>query len=664
MSANNTRLAPGIQDPVYRPDIDGLRAIAVLAVIFYHAEIFPFSGGFIGVDVFFVISGFLITGIILPKLKTNQFSMAYFYERRVRRIFPALFTMLFVCAVFVFWFALPDDRIAFGESIIATALFISNHYFLANAGYFSDSAENVPLLHTWSLAVEEQFYILFPFYLLCVKRFFHARYALCTAILSVASFGTGIWLIRINPDAGFYLASVRIWEIGIGAILAMIPRQVETERGMRNLMGIIGAGLIIFATTTFSTETVFPGVNALIPCLGTGLIIWSGMGAANIVSRILQSRLLVGIGLISYPLYLWHWPLLVFAKNSMPAVTDWLQVIIVLVATLGLSIFSYYYVERPVRGPGLLLRRRSVFLGAGLLICISLAAGFSAIVLRDLPWQQYDTQTLNILAADKDREANDWPCWDQSIFDLNDKNYCVLGDPDIKDLSFVLWGDSHAGTLAKAVSGFAASNHRAGRLAAKNGCPPLLGIVWLEESVPVKCRNFNDFVFERIVKHPLVTDVVLVARWAIYTGTMDIADTQSKEASEPGGQKAFARLFQKTIEAIRSHGKRVWILAPVPEVGVHLPNTLLRLQILEKKQTIGLTKDVHFDRQQVIYQQLDKVTGLSGVTVLYPHHVLCDPYDRCQVMRNGELYYFDQHHLTWLGADQLSPLFNQIFQTP
>lgn len=677
MTTNKPLLTSDRLNSKYRPDIDGLRAVAVLAVIFYHFDIFPFLGGFTGVDVFFVISGFLITGIILPKLRDDQFSLLHFYERRVRRIFPALFAMLLVCSVLASWLLVQNDRVAFGESLIATTLFVSNHYFLTDTGYFSDSATNSPLLHTWSLAVEEQFYILFPFYLIFVKRFFRARYVLCTAGITLASLLASIWFIAVYPDAAFYLAILRAWEIGIGALLAMIPIRVEMTTRTRNIAGTFGFALIMYGVFAFSPGTAFPGANALIPAVGAGLVIWAGIGGTHLVGRVLQSKILVGIGLISYPLYLWHWPLLVFAKYGTSDIGSW-KLLGVLVAAFVLSIISYYCVELPVRSTSSRLGRRGIGFGAFVLVFLGLLAGYSEKQPLSWLWQRFDPQLQSIIAAGTDHAGGDWPCWRQSPEGLKSKTECLLGDSHGQDVSFVLWGDSHAGSIAKAISDSASAHGRLGKLAVKFACPPLLTVVKLpppnvsappKNWNPVACRDFNNLVLNDIIDDTLITDVILAARWATYTGfdprrpgpAEVLADAQTKEASSSESRKVFERLLPRTIRELRSRGKRVWILASIPEIDIDVPATLFRARRLNGSMNIGPTIGSFLNRQEVAFLQFEKLADDPSTRVLYPHKILCDPIDRCHVMIQGKVLYYDDSHLTWSGADQLIPLFDELF---
>ena len=286
----------------YRPDIDGLRAIAVLSVIFFHTGISGFSGGFVGVDVFFVISGYLITSIILKDIKSGEFSIARFYERRIRRIFPPLFTVItFTVVVSAFLFD-SNSFESFGRSITATTFFCSNVLFWKESGYFDASSITKPLLHTWSLAVEEQFYIFFPLLLIGITRFSKNRYLQWIVGISLVSLMMSIIGVYTHQVITFYLLPTRAWELLFGSFLSLevIPKLESNVQ--RNLVSFIGLSLIIFSICFYTESTLFPGVAALAPVLGASFIIHSGKGGASIVKKLLSYKPIVYIGLISYSL--------------------------------------------------------------------------------------------------------------------------------------------------------------------------------------------------------------------------------------------------------------------------------------------------------------------------------------------------------------------------
>ncbi|WP_290842792.1 acyltransferase [Henriciella sp.] len=297
----------------YRAEIDGLRAVAVIPVILFHAGFEVFSGGYVGVDVFFVISGYLITTILINEIENQKFSLVGFYERRARRILPALFFVMLVCIPFAWLWMLPSQLKDFSQSLIAVSFFGSNIFFWQESGYFAAAAEEKPLLHTWTLAVEEQYYIFFPLFLFFAWRFGKGRVFWMIVILAACSLLLSEWGWRNAPTANFYLAPTRAWELFAGSIAAFIvnKRGIQTS----NFLSTIGFGAILLSIFLYDQNTPFPSVYALLPVGGTFLVVMSA-GKETIVAKLLSIRILVGVGLISYSAYLWHQPLFAFARSE------------------------------------------------------------------------------------------------------------------------------------------------------------------------------------------------------------------------------------------------------------------------------------------------------------------------------------------------------------
>jgi peptidoglycan/LPS O-acetylase OafA/YrhL len=337
----------------YRSDIDGLRAIAVALVVLFHFGL-PVPGGFVGVDVFFVISGYLITGIVIREIQAGSFSLLSFYDRRIRRIFPALFAVVVATLILGAFILLPGDYKMTGRSALWSSLSLANFFFYGNTGYFDPGAETMPLLHIWSLAVEEQFYILWPASLVLLARTFHSKrwplvYA-CLAVLA-ASFACSIYLLQSNPKAAFFLPQSRAWELAVGAALTLLPVNVWTRLApAAQPAGFTGLGLLLIGALLLTERAPFPGINALFPVLGAALIIppWS---RPTLVQRALSAAPLVFVGKISYSLYLWHWPVLVFWKHYIGGEDPSpLELAALFVIALALSYASWRWIEQPFRG--------------------------------------------------------------------------------------------------------------------------------------------------------------------------------------------------------------------------------------------------------------------------------------------------------------------------
>lgn len=358
----------------YRKEIDGLRALAVLPVMFFHAGLPVFPGGFVGVDVFFVISGYLITSLILDEQARGQFSLAGFYERRMRRILPALSIVLVSASVAAWFILLPHELETFGESVIAVVLFVSNILFWWQTDYFAPTAEQIPLLHTWSLAVEEQFYLLFPLLLMSMRAWSVRVLASVLLLLGALSLGWAEWLWRQSFEANFYLLPSRVWELMLGALCAMFIRTYGMLTGVVAQLGaVLGLAALGYALLAFDDSLPFPGLYALVPTLGTALLIL-GASSATWVGNVLGLKPLVAIGVISYSAYLWHQPVFVFARLQLLEEPTPLIMLGLMVASLALAVLSWYGVEKPCRDRRR-FSRQQVFIGSLISGVVGLLAG-------------------------------------------------------------------------------------------------------------------------------------------------------------------------------------------------------------------------------------------------------------------------------------------------
>jgi peptidoglycan/LPS O-acetylase OafA/YrhL len=354
----------------YRPDIDGLRAVAVLAVVFFHAKLPGFSGGFIGVDVFFVISGYLITGLIADDCRNGRFTFANFYFRRIRRIVPALVCVYAACTLLAALLMLPSDMAEFGRSLRSSAMFVSNHFFYRLADYFGGQSDLKPLLHTWSLSIEEQFYLVWPAVFLLLIRWRNGWLHNVIAAVGGLSLAASVAMVGYHREAAFFLAPFRAWELLLGAWLALLPARPALSPRIAEMCASAGLLLILGSTLLLAEGDPFPGLLALPPCLGTALLIIAGtQPKPTLVTRWLSMRPAVAVGLVSYSLYLWHWPLLAFARYHVDRPLRWSETASLLLASLLLSAATYRWVERPARR--LQPAQTRLVLGAGVL---SLAA--------------------------------------------------------------------------------------------------------------------------------------------------------------------------------------------------------------------------------------------------------------------------------------------------
>ena len=454
--------------PKYRGDIDGLRAIAVLSVVFYHANLSWFSGGYAGVDIFFVISGYLITSIIFRQVQENKFSIVEFYERRARRILPALgFMMLFTWAG-AYLIILPSDMTNFALSVLAVTTFSANYYFYFILGdYFASAAEFHPLLHMWSLAVEEQFYLVLPLLALAFKN----KNLLKILIpIFVASFVYSEYSLISNPSLAFYHAFPRAWELLAGSILAISNSRYSPKGIYAELLSFLGIAIIIVTIFLFEKSTLFPGKAALLPVIGTVLLIWSGENKSTLVAKILALPPIVFIGLISYSLYLMHWPVMALVRN----ITGFVELspklqFFTIVCSVVLAVFSWWFVERPFRD------RKKISNAKVARMALATVIGFVTISVSILAMHGYNFRFKEDI-IEIANAANDFNPQREQCFDKWPSNGpCKIGDLE-KEPSFAVWGDSHADALVTAISAAAQKLGHGGIFFVHGGCPPLLNI--------------------------------------------------------------------------------------------------------------------------------------------------------------------------------------------
>lgn len=646
----------------YRPDIDGLRALAIAAVVLFHYRVPGFSGGFVGVDVFFVISGYLITGLILKEAAESRFSLRSFYERRIRRIFPALFAMLAVATVAAALLFFPVSFARFGKSLLATAAFASNFEFWREAGYFDVGADQKPLLHLWSIAVEEQFYLIFPALLLLIGMRSKLKLATAVAIIFVASLAFSMWCTHHASATGYYLLPSRMWELMLGALLAIGIVPVPARWKLPEWTATAGLALIAYSVLCYSHTTPFPGAAALIPCLGTALIVAAGPGAS--LNRVMSMKPVVFVGLISYSLYLWHWPVYVFARAALFRAPTPLETAGLIALSFALAVLSWRFVEQPFRNRAFRWPRAALFSGAGAAMATTAACALVVVIAGGLP-QRFPSQIRTILAAATDHEPRIHECFGLTADDVHQGRLCSIG-AKVQQASFLLWGDSHADALIPAVQKIARREGRAGLFAGTDSCPPLLGV---ERADTAKCAPFNDAV-AKIATSKSIKEVILEARWAKNAegssfgqepaGRIRIYDNISEGRTERQTRDVFYRGLDRTVRALTAAHKKIILVASVPEVGYPVPAYLARAKLSDPQARLTTSEAVYRERQKFVLWAFAQMRKHYGAQIVYPDRVLCSS-GACEVALNGRPLYRDAHHLTTFGAYQLAPLLAQVF---
>lgn len=537
----------------HRPDIDGLRALAIIPVVMYHVGVRGFPGGFIGVDVFFVISGYLITGILAREVERGGISLRDFYRRRVLRIFPALFAMLAVCAVVAVAAMLPSELMAFARSMLATALFSSNIFFWRESSYFGPAAQAMPLLHTWSLAVEEQFYLFWPLILMVVPRASRRWLPWLAGAIALASFAVAAWDLPHHPSATFYLIHSRTWELMAGALLVWVPERAFASRALREATAFAGLAAILYAVNAYNTGTPFPGPHAFLPVAGAAAILAAGRSGSSLVARVLSLRPLTFIGAISFSLYLWHWPVIVFSETVLYLEQTTTVHCAIIALSLLLAILSWRFVETPFRrGPSTRLPARAVLWRAGWLMVVFLVSGSVGVAARGFP-DRFDgvQQAVGAYEGYKgDKDFRGGSCFVVTPSDVFDAAGCLRRDAGKR--SVLILGDSHAAHLWPGLHAVAGPD-TAVLQATATGCRPVLAPAQAGE---YPCRAFFRGLFvDWLPAHP-VDVVVLAGRW------------QASDLTQ----------LDATIAQVQGHAGRIVVVGPVPQYAYSLPKLLVRAQ--------------------------------------------------------------------------------------
>ncbi len=652
----------------YRADIDGLRAIAVLAVIFFHADIPGFSGGFVGVDVFFVISGFLITSIILKEIHDGTFSIAKFYERRIRRIFPALFPVIaFTLAVGILIFDYKTFK-QLGQSITGTTLFVSNILFWMQSGYFDSPSLQKPLLHTWSLAVEEQFYIFFPLFLAGINKFLNKKYLPWILFIGLLSLITSILGVYSHPDATFYLVPARTWELLAGSILALRVIAPPRSNLLRSLLAIAGLGLIFYSVVFYTRFTIFPGHNAILPVLGTSFIIHSGIEGSSSIGKMLGFKPLVFIGLISYSLYLWHWPLIVFAKYLVFREISTLEVSGIILITFIISALSLKYIEKPFRGnQPIIPERKKLFAFSVLIMMIASIIGLVIHLQNGMPYRSEANTT--IMKFDNEQK---WKriveIEEKAIKEINKgKTPPIIGAKNTTP-SFILWGDSHARVLSTIVSDKANQYKLSGFLATNSGTPPLLSVDGYTDHF--FGANFNEKVISFITSHQEVKTVILSGRWSAYANKEYMQKNDPLNWIPKGNNNIYSnevllnKSIIKTVNTLLKLGRKIVIITDVPQIGGD-PLRLYCINSLIGESYNGLlpSKSDYLKSNQAVYNIFQDLSKRHEVTLISPESMLFDNNTMAILVYNKKLLYRDDNHLSDYGILLVAPSFDDAFKT-
>lgn len=641
--------AAGAVAQEFRQDINGLRAWAVMAVVLYHFGVAGISGGFAGVDVFFVISGYLMCGIIIGGIERNDFSVWRFYLARARRIFPALVVLCVVALIFGWFFLMPEEYKQLGKHARESLTFSSNLRYFDESGYFDVASQEKWLLHTWSLSVEWQFYLLLPLALMLVNKLLPGRRAATVflGLLFVISLGLCVWRTAVAPSEAFYLIQTRAWEMLAGALVFMLGQRAWPSMVQR-LLELVGFGLIIATIALLDKNSVWPGGWALLPVVGAALVLLAARGqslwTANIPAQWLGTR--------SYSIYLWHWPLVV-ALAYLEKLNDPLWVTVSIVASLLLGHLSYLLVEVPAR-------RRLSLLSAGragvvLVVVLALTATVAQQVRRSgIPDRLPDA--VAVIEAERDNyNPRLKECFDP-------EKSCIYGEEPVRA---VLIGDSHADAVVTALQAALPENQGGILFRGGSGCLVAFGMRTANDKP--YCEKLNQDLEREYSSYPAGVPIVMVGRTSEYIrGGLPTGDKPTFHFGEASDHftdaflDQFRERYLETACRLAEHHP-FYIVRPTPEMAVDVPTRLGRAMMLGQEREISLSIAEYKKRHAFVWALQDEAAEKCGARLLDPLPALCSD-GLCRSAQDGRPLYRDPDHLSEFGNRLLVPMFREIFQ--
>lgn len=670
----------------YRTDIDGLRAVAVLPVILFHAG-FPWaSGGYVGVDVFFVISGYLITRILVTEQHAETYSVVHFYRRRFLRILPALGAVLVVSTLLAWLWMTPADLQSYSESLIAVVTMVSNIWFWSNSGYFDVQAELSPLLHIWSLSVEEQFYIVYPVMIALVWKVRKDWLFPVILLTTIVGFALSHWMVLTNPNAAYFWLPPRAWELLVGAAVATWQFNHPGRRInalISELAGWMGMAMILIAVHVFTSTTRFPGINASLPVLGTAVILFFGTPQTTL-HRLLSFRPMQVVGLASYSIYLWHQPALAFARLRKLDALTLTDTIVICVASVLLGLLTWKFIELPVRRwrwapPGRVFAASAV--GAALLASV----GWGVVSMNGVP-SRFTPTLLAVLGTDLE-EGFACTLFEDADFPPD----CIFGDPD-GNKSIALFGDSHAQALQGALDELFKTRGIRGVRINITQCEPIphVTVQGLSDERFATCIDAFHQTLETIERD--ISGLIVSIRWTyrlypipghIERLTFDNGEGGVEFDKEriyvardgEGAAGVEADLKRGAIDnlftSLRQTGVPIVVVHPVPETGIDIKryNFISYLDRGEMPREISTSANLYFARNAFVEDSLNKIDG-ALISHVRPADTLCNTLipERCVVQYEGVPYYSDDDHLSQEGArmvlqgnaDALLPIISTI----
>ena len=647
--------------------IDGLRAVAVVPVLLYHFGVPGFSGGFIGVDVFFVISGFLITQILHAQFLAGGIDFGLFYERRARRILPAVFVCCAISIAVALLILLPTDLKLFAMSLKHVAMFLSNRYF-AKSGYFAPAASEQPMLHTWSLAIEEQFYLIFPLLLWASRRYFpRALSGSVWAVLTVSLF-LNLWLVHSSPETTFFLLPTRAWELLAGGLAGLHRKDIHLAPLPAELCSAAGLGALIFCVVAYSGATVYPGLAAILPVAGTVAIICGNLERETFAGKVLSLRPLVAIGLISYGLYMYHWPVYVLSVYYFDRMLRGSEVAIALAGITIAAYASYRWLETPVRNREWLPSRGAVFAVSAAGIGAIFLAGWYGLRADGLPGRFNAAELAYIGAA---VHPGGPVCSNIAPERISRETACPEGKVSAGTPGFLLWGDSHSEALGPVINEMALKAGVSGVRISRNGCPPLLRLERFDSPSEYPCAASAEATM-RLLRSTGIRTVLLSARWDFYElgaeksphdpePAVKFVEFTSADGTTLRGREAFEASFLFTLKTLRENGIAVWIAGPMPGFLRDVPHGLAKAVMFHRD-----VRDVDRPKAEVLRRQLPTLQffdeSRGQATFLSPLPYLC-PGESCLAEIGSTPLFWDSNHVSLAGGEQLTPMLQPFFDS-
>lgn len=637
----------------YRADIDGIRAVAVLLVLLFHFRIVPGSVGFIGVDIFFVISGYLITGILFRDLESERFKFLEFYVRRIRRLAPAFFFVIFLTVSIGLWLLFPSDFQQLSKQVLSAQFYISNFYFWKNVNYFGITAEASPLLHSWSLAVEEQFYLFFPILLLFIHRYFRKYFWEVLCVLGLFSLVLGFVFSGLKPGFSFYLLPTRAWELILGALIVPLELHWMHNGNARLAIAVASVGLLLVALFSYHPDIAFPGYFAMLPTMAAAGLLFSGNFGGNIVSKCLSIRPLTAIGKISYPLYLVHWPLHVFAVIYFAKAYTWNYRFFAFLASILLATLIYWLIENPIRNRKILNSKRHLLWAYSAGLLVTTAFYLVTVLYNGFP-QRFPAAAVKMSEFAFDKVAPLTECEFHFGAHFQTDLGCSIGAP-AQQPTWLIVGDSHAWAAHEVLDRWLKLHGITAKFAFLHSCPPLSGISLIADNGI--CNAFNLEIRNYLESASQIEHVMLMSTWRqfIEGRILDNSDGVTIDASKASTK--FQKIFNENLVWLHQKNKTVHLWEPVPGAMEPLPEALARSIVNGKNPELRVSLLEYEKTYKFLFDAIEKNKNLISVRYS-PSKKLCVT-GMCDVLVDGVPLYFDNGHITMSSW----PVWLQILQT-